>query len=210
MTLAQVNMGFVSTLITHVPEYNVTTPRLVALGLCPIAPTLLLVACLRIYSLAARIVFSFASTSNGQLLPVPRNLKMGGKQTRLVLDVAQTWLTDPLPFSDRYCLGRDGRHVARSLESDPLRQVYDSDLELGKVGTGLYNLVDKGETIFGLVHQSHSRSRRNERVFPVGDEEIALPGRFQINGGAAIAPSLAVIGKVEPWQLDVLIPFCVL
>lgn len=199
MTVAKINMGWVSTLITYIPASNVTTTRLVALGLYPTAPTLLLVGCLYIYSLVALVIFFFACTSNNRVIFVPRHLTKDGKkdEERSALDVAQTWLTDPLPFIASLFPGGDGQHVARSVESDPLRQVYDSDWELGKVGIGLYK-ESKGEAIFGLVRQTHSRSRRHGRVFPIGDEEIALQEKFPIHGGAAIVPSLAVMGKVEP------------
>ncbi|KAG8944809.1 hypothetical protein FRC04_001547 [Tulasnella sp. 424] len=198
MTLANSNMGYITPLVTSVSASNVTTPQLVALGLYPAAPTILLIGCLYLYSLVALFIFFLACTSNNKVIFVPRELTKKGEkdEERSALDVAQTWLTDPLPFIGSLFPGGDGRHVARSAESDPLLQVYDSDWELGKVGMGLYT-GSKGEMIYGLMRQSHSRSRRYGRLFPVVDEESALQEKVPIHGSTVIIPSLAVMGKAE-------------
>ncbi|KIO24943.1 hypothetical protein M407DRAFT_244247 [Tulasnella calospora MUT 4182] len=133
------------------------------------------------------------------MIIVPRELtkKKEKDEESSALDVAQSWLTDPLPLVGSIFPGRDGRHVARSAESDPLRQVYDSEWESGKVGIGLYK-GSNGEMIFGLMRQSHSRSRRYGRIFPVIDEDSALQEKVPIHGSTVAVPSLAVMGKAEP------------
>ncbi|KAG9041826.1 hypothetical protein FS837_011690, partial [Tulasnella sp. UAMH 9824] len=151
MSLARLNMGYVSSLITFIPANNITTTRLVTLGLYPTAPTLLLVACLYIYSFASLLIFVLVCTSNNRMIVVPRQLTRKGEEDeeRSALEVAQTWLTDPLPFIGLLFPGGDERNVPRSAESDPLRQVHDSDWELGKVGIGMYKGSNGGQA-FGL------------------------------------------------------------
>lgn len=198
MSLARVNMGLVSPLMTFIPASNVTTTRVVALGLYPTAPTLFLVGCLYIYSLVALGIFLLICTSNRRMIFLPRHLTENGKrdEERSALDVAQTWLTDPLPLVGSLFPGEDGREVARSVEGNPLQQVHDSDWELGKVGIGLYR-GSNGAIKFGLVRQSHSRSRRYGRVFPDGDKEVALQDKFPFRGSAVIIPTLAAVRKTE-------------
>lgn len=198
-SLARTNMANVTPLMTFIPASNVTTTRLVTLGQYPTAPIIVLVGCLYIYSLVALFIFFLACTTNNRVIFVPRHLTRKGEkdEEKSALDVAQTWLTDPLPFIGSLFPGGDCRHVTRSVESDPLQQVYDSDWELGKVGIGLYK-GGKGEMIFGLVRQSHSRSRRYGRLFPVVDEDSALQEKVPIHGSTVIIPSLAVMGKTNP------------
>ncbi|KAG8957174.1 hypothetical protein FRC05_010276, partial [Tulasnella sp. 425] len=198
MTFAKSNMAEITSFVASVPASNVTTPRLVTLGLYPTAPTILLIGCLYLYSLVALFIFFLACTSNNTVIFVPRELTKKGKkdEERSALDVAQTWLTDPLPFIGSLYPGGDGRHAVRSAESDPLLQVYDSDWELGKVGIGLYK-GSQGEMIFGLMRQSHSRSRRYGRLFPVVDEDSALQEKVSIPRSTVIIPSLAAMGKAE-------------
>ncbi|KIO24944.1 hypothetical protein M407DRAFT_25693, partial [Tulasnella calospora MUT 4182] len=151
MSLARINMGYVSSLITFIPADNITTTRLVTLGLYPTAPILLLVGCLYIYSLAPLLIFVLACTSNHRIIFVPRHLTRRGEkdEERSALAVAQAWLTDPLPLIGSLFPGGDGRAIMRSAEADPLRQVYDSDWGLGKVGIGMFK-GSSGERIFGL------------------------------------------------------------
>ncbi|KIO32782.1 hypothetical protein M407DRAFT_18245 [Tulasnella calospora MUT 4182] len=198
MALAKTNMGLISPLMTFIPASNVTTTRLAALGLYPAAPTILLIGCLYAYSLIALVMLFVAYTSNNRMIRVPRHLTREEKQDeeRSALDVAQTWLTDPLSFIGSLFPGGDGREVARSVESDPLRQVYDNDQELGKVGFGLYKWSN-GEMILGLVHQTPRRSRRLGRVFSDPNGDIALQENFPVGGEAAALPWLAEMGKAE-------------
>ncbi|KIO16157.1 hypothetical protein M407DRAFT_34208 [Tulasnella calospora MUT 4182] len=173
--LAKQGMAFAAPMMTFTAASNVTTTQIVTLGLYPAAPILILVSFLYIYSLAALVIFIVACTSNDRRIFVPRHLTKGGErdEERSALDVAQAWLTDPLPFIGATFPGGDGRQVARSVESDPLQQVCDSSWEEGKVGIGLYK-GSKGEMVFGLMSQSDPRSRRYGRWFPVADEEGAL------------------------------------
>ncbi|KIO24934.1 hypothetical protein M407DRAFT_25684 [Tulasnella calospora MUT 4182] len=187
-TLARVNMGLITPLMAFIPAFNVTTPRPAALGVYPAGPTILLVACLYIYSLVAIVAFVLACASNHRIIFVPRHLTRDGErdEERSALDVAQTWLTDPLPFIGSLFPGGDGREVARSVESDPLRQVYDSSWGLEKVGIGLYKRCT-GEMMFGLRRQTHPRSRRYGHVFSVEDVDMALKEKLSIHGDVAIA-----------------------
>ncbi|KAG8991013.1 hypothetical protein FRB90_001495 [Tulasnella sp. 427] len=174
-SMAKYNMAYASSLMKFTPASNVTTPQPVPLGTYPAVATLLLVGCLYVYSLIALLLFCFACTSNTQIIFVPRELtgtKEHDKETS-ALEVAQSWLTDPLPFLGSLFPGKDGRNAARSAKSDPLRQVYDSDWELGKVGIGLYR-GNKGEKVFGLVRQTSSQSKRHGRFFHAlhGDGEM--------------------------------------
>ncbi|KAG9043138.1 hypothetical protein FS837_009965, partial [Tulasnella sp. UAMH 9824] len=155
MALAKTNMGLISPLMAFIPASNVTTTRQVALGLYPAAPTILLIGCLYIFSLAALVMVFVAYISNSRTIYVPRHLTRDETQDeeRSALDVAQTWLTDPLPYIGWLFPGRDGREVARSVESDPLQQAYDNDQEMGKLRIGLYSRGD-GEKIFGLINQT--------------------------------------------------------
>ncbi|KAG8944811.1 hypothetical protein FRC04_001549 [Tulasnella sp. 424] len=196
--MAKYGIAYAAPLMQFTAASNVTTPQLVAVGLYPAAPTLLLVGCLYLYSLIALVIFFLACTANNRTIFVPRQItrKKERDEERSALDVAQTWLTDPLPFVGSIFPGGDGQHVARSVESDPLLQVYDSDWELGKVGIGLYK-GSKGEMIFGLMRQSHSRSKRYGRVFSTVDEDGALQEKVPVHGSTVIGPSLAVIGKME-------------
>ncbi|KAG9041829.1 hypothetical protein FS837_011693 [Tulasnella sp. UAMH 9824] len=198
-SMAKYGIGYAAPLMKFIAASNVTAPQLVALGLYPTAPTLLLVGCLYIYSLLALVIFFLSCTSNNRMIFVPRELtkKKENDVETSALDVAQSWLTDPLPLVGSIFPGGDGQHAARSAESDPLRQVYDSDWELGKVGIGLYK-GSKGQMIFGLMRQSHSRSRRYGRYFPAVDEDSALQERVPIHGSTLVVPSLAVMGKAEP------------
>ncbi|KAG8939737.1 hypothetical protein FRC04_005986 [Tulasnella sp. 424] len=199
LLMAKYGMGFAAPLTTFVAASNLTTTQLVTLGLYPTTPTLLLVSCLYIYSIVALIIFVLACTSNNRMIFVPRHLTSEGQQDeeRAALDVAQSWLTDPLPFIGAIFPGRDGRQVTRSVEGDPIRQVYDSDWDSGRVGIGLYR-GSKGEMLFGLTSQSHPRSRRHARLFSMTDEESALQEKVPIHGSALVVRSLAVIGKAEP------------
>ncbi|KIO18664.1 hypothetical protein M407DRAFT_31702 [Tulasnella calospora MUT 4182] len=196
MALERVNMGLITSMMKYLPASNVTTPRPVALGVYPAAPTLLLITCLYIYSLVAIAAFVLACASNNQILFVPGHLTRDGEcdEERSALDVAQTWLTDPLPFIGSLFPGGDGREVARSVESDPLRQVYDSSWGLKKVGIGLYKW-STGEMIFGLKRQTHPRSRRYGRVFSVEDVEKELQEKLPVHGNTAIISSLAATGE---------------
>ncbi|KAG9041647.1 hypothetical protein FS837_011939, partial [Tulasnella sp. UAMH 9824] len=121
-TLARANMAFVTAFMKFIPASNVTTTRQVALGVYPAAPTLLLITCLYIYSVVAIVAFVLACISNNRIIFVPRHLTKDGErdEERSALEVAQTWLTDPLPFIGMLFPGEDGREVARSVESDPL------------------------------------------------------------------------------------------
>ncbi|KAG8943890.1 hypothetical protein FRC04_002431 [Tulasnella sp. 424] len=197
-SMAQYSMAYASFFMAFTEAFNVTTPQVITLGLYPTAPTLLLVGCLYIYSLIALVMLVFACISNSRIIFVPRHLTKEGEkdEERSALDVAQTWLTDPLPFIGALYPGGDGRHVARSAESDPLRQVYDSDSELRKVGIGLYKGAT-GEMIFGLMRQNPSRSRRYGCVFTVVDEEGMLGEKVSIRGSALIVPSLALVGETD-------------
>ncbi|KIO24954.1 hypothetical protein M407DRAFT_25703 [Tulasnella calospora MUT 4182] len=199
MTLARANMGSVPFLTKFIPASNVTTPRPAALGVYPAAPTLLLVACLYIYSLVAISTFVLACASNNRIIFVPGHLTRDGErdEERSVLDVAQTWLTDPLPFIGSLFPGGDGREVGRSVESDPLPQVYDSSWGLEKVKIGLFKW-STGEVIFGLRRQSHPRSRRYGRLFSVEDVGIAVQDEPSIHGDVAMIPSLASTAEFEP------------
>ncbi|KIO24950.1 hypothetical protein M407DRAFT_25699 [Tulasnella calospora MUT 4182] len=195
-TLARSSLAWVTSLMKFIPASNVTTPRPAALGVYPAAPTLLLVVCLYIYSLVAIVAFVLACASNNRIIFVPRHLTRDGErdEERSVLDVAQTWLTDPLPFIGSLFPGGDGREVARSVESDPPRQVYDSSWGLEKVGIGLYKW-STGEIIFGLRRQSRPQSRRYGRVFSVEDVDIASQEEPSIHGDVAILPPLAATGE---------------
>lgn len=195
-SMAKYGIGYTAPLMKFTAASNVTAPQPVALGLYPTTPTLLLVGCLYIYSLVALVIFFLSCTSNNRMIFVPRELtKKKEKDVETsALDVAQSWLTDPLPLIGSIFPGGDGQHAARSAESDPLRQVYDSDWELGKVGIGLYR-GSKGQMIFGLMRQSHSRSRRYGRIFPVYDEDSALQEKVPVRGSTVIVPSLAVMGR---------------
>ncbi|KAG8967374.1 hypothetical protein FRC05_002084 [Tulasnella sp. 425] len=197
-SMAQYSMGYAAPLVTFTEAFNVTTPQLVTLGVYPTAPTLFLVGCLYIYSLIALVILFLACISNNRIIFVPRHVTREGEkdEERSALDVTQTWLTDPLPFIGAIYSGGDGRHVARSVESDPLRQVYDSKWELGKVGIGLYKGAT-GEMIFGLMRQNPSRSRRYGRVFTVVDQESMLQERTSIRGSALIVPSPALRGRMD-------------
>ncbi|KIO33545.1 hypothetical protein M407DRAFT_17499 [Tulasnella calospora MUT 4182] len=198
-SMAKYSMAYAAPLTKFAAASNITTTELLTLGLYPITPTLLLVGCLYIYSIVALVIFFLSCISNNRMISVPRHLTRGGEkdEERSALDVAQTWLTDPLPLMGSLFPGGDGRHAARSVESDPLRQVYDSDWELGKVGIGLYR-GNNGEMIFGLVRQNPSRSRRYGRFFPLLDVESALQEKAPIHGSKVIVPSLAVIRKTGP------------
>ncbi|KAG9049197.1 hypothetical protein FS837_010919 [Tulasnella sp. UAMH 9824] len=193
--LAKQGIGFAAPMMTFTAASNVTTTQLVTLGLYPIAPVLLLVSCLYIYALAALAIFFVACTSNDRRILVPRHLTKGGEQDedRSALDVAQAWLTDPLPFIGAMFPGGDGRQVARSVESDPLHQVYDSTWESGKVGIGLYK-GSKGELVFGLMGQRDPRSRRYGRLFQVEDEERALQEKV---GSSVVIPFPALMGSAR-------------
>ncbi|KAG8969101.1 hypothetical protein FRC05_001254 [Tulasnella sp. 425] len=197
-SMAKYGMAYVVPMTTFIAASNVTSPQLVTLGLYPTAPTLILITCLYIYSLASLVIFFVACTGNNRTIFVPRQLtrKMESDKETSALEVAQTWLTDPLPFIGTTFPGWDGRQAARSAESDPLRQVYDSDWELGNVKIGLCR-GSNGEMIFGLKHQSHSRSRRYGRVFQVVDEESAFQDKVPIHGNVLVIPSLAAVGKAE-------------
>ncbi|KAG9041828.1 hypothetical protein FS837_011692 [Tulasnella sp. UAMH 9824] len=198
-TLAKANMALVTGLMRFVPASNVTTPRLISLGLYPAAPTLLLITCLYIHSLAAIAIFLLGCTSNKRIIFVPRQLTRDGEreEERSALDVAQAWLTDPLPLIGSLFPGKDGREVARSVESDPLHHVYDSVWGLGKVGIGLYKW-STGDMIFGLMRQSHPRSRRYGRVFSAEDVEIVLQEKSPISGDAEIQPCCDKEGGTVP------------
>ncbi|KIO27243.1 hypothetical protein M407DRAFT_23551 [Tulasnella calospora MUT 4182] len=173
--MSKYGMAYTAPLFEFTTASNVTTVQPVALGLYPVAPTLLLVGCLYIYSLTALIIFFLSCTSNTHVIFVPREFtrKKERDKEKSALDVAQAWLTDPLPLVGSVFPGRDGRHIARSVWSDPLRQVYDSKWGLGKVGIGLYK-GSKGEMIFGLVRQGHSRMRRYGQLFPSVHEDSAM------------------------------------
>ncbi|KAG9046226.1 hypothetical protein FS837_004824 [Tulasnella sp. UAMH 9824] len=185
-TLARANMAFVTAFTKFIPASNVTTTRQVALGVYSAAPTFLLIASLYIYSLVAIFAFALSSISNNRIIFVPRHLTRDGEgdEERSALEVAQTWLTDPLPFIGLLFPGEDGREAARSAETDPLRQVYDSQRALEKVRIGLYKWIN-GEMIFGLVRQSHSRTRRYETVFPLVDGDCAPQEEMADHGGEA-------------------------
>lgn len=187
LTLGRANMGFVAPLMEFVPASNVTTPRPVALGVYPTTPTLLLVTCLYIYSLVAIVAFVLACISNDRVISVSSNLTKEGEpdEERSILDITHTWLTDPLPFIGWLFPGGDERDVARSAESDPLRQVYDSKWGVEKVGIGLYK-GNNGEMIFGLRRHNHPRSQQHGRVFSVEDVKAALRDKYPIDGDAAI------------------------
>ncbi|KIO25539.1 hypothetical protein M407DRAFT_25137 [Tulasnella calospora MUT 4182] len=198
-TLAGANMALVASWMKFIPAFDVTTPRPAALGVYPAVPTLLLITCLYIYSLVAILTFILACASNDRIILVPRHLTRDGErdEERSALDVAQTWLTDPLPFIGSLFPGGDGREVARSVESDPLRQVYDSSWGLERVGIGLHKWRT-GEMIFGLRRQAHPRSRRYGRVFSVEDVEVVFQEKLSIHGDTAIVPSLAARREAEP------------
>lgn len=195
-SMSKYGMAYTAPLMKFTPALNVVTPRPVALGLYPVAPTLLLVGCLYLYSLAALFIFFLSCTSNRRVIFVPRELtrKKERDKERSALDVAQSWLTDPLPVVGSIFPGEDGRHIGRSAESDSLRQVYDSKWGLGKVGIGLYK-GSKGEMVFGVMRQTHTRARRYGRVFPFVGEGGVLQEKVPIHGSTAILPSLAVMGK---------------
>ncbi|KAG8967377.1 hypothetical protein FRC05_002087 [Tulasnella sp. 425] len=197
-SMAKYSMAYAAPLAKFTAASQITTSELVSLGLYPTAPTLLLVGCLYIYSLVALIIFLVACTSNNRTIFVPRHLTRKKEQDEetSALDVAQAWLTDPLPFIGSIFPGSDGRQVARSVESDPLLQVYDSDWDLGKVGIGLYK-GSQGEMVFGLMRQNPFRSRRYGRVFPLVDEDNALQEKVPVHGSAFVVSSLAAIGRTE-------------
>ncbi|KIO21751.1 hypothetical protein M407DRAFT_28677 [Tulasnella calospora MUT 4182] len=173
--MSKYGMAYTAPLLKFTAASNITTPQPVALGLYPVAPTLLFVGCLYIYSITALVIFFLSCRSNNRMIFVPREFtrKKERDKESSALDVAQAWLTDPLPLVGSVFPGRDGRHVARSVKSDPLRQVYDSKWGLGKVGIGLYK-GSKGEMIFGLMRQSHSRVRRYGQQFLSVHEDTAI------------------------------------
>ncbi|KIO30878.1 hypothetical protein M407DRAFT_20004 [Tulasnella calospora MUT 4182] len=173
--MSKYGMAYTAPLLEFTAASNITTPQPVALGLYPVALTLLLVGCLYIYSITALAIFFLSCTSNNRMIFVPREFtrKKERDKERSALDVAQTWLTDPLPLVGSVFPGRDGRHIARSVKVDPLHHVYDSDWGLVKVGIGLYK-GSKGESIFGLMRQSHSRARRYGQLFPFLHKDISM------------------------------------
>ncbi|KIO24955.1 hypothetical protein M407DRAFT_25704 [Tulasnella calospora MUT 4182] len=173
--VSKYGMAYTAPLLKFTPAFNLTTPQPLALGVYPVAPTLLLVGCLYVYSITALVVFFLSCTSNNRIIFVPRELtrKQARGKEKSALDVTQAWLTDPLPLVGSVFPGRDGRHIARSVKSDPLRQVYDSKWGLVKVGIGLYK-GSKGDMIFGLMRQSHSQTRRYGQHFPSVPEDSAM------------------------------------
>ncbi|KIO24632.1 hypothetical protein M407DRAFT_25971 [Tulasnella calospora MUT 4182] len=173
--MSKYGIAYIAPLLKFTAASNVTTPQSVALGLYPVAPTLLLVGCLYIYSVTALVIFFLSCMSNNRTIFVPREFtrKKERDKESSALEVAQAWLTDPLPFIGSVFPGRDGRHITRSVEGDPLRQVYDSDWGLVKVGIGL-DKGSKGEMIFRLMRQSHSRTRRYGKQFPFVHEDTTM------------------------------------
>ncbi|KAG9020904.1 hypothetical protein FS837_007766, partial [Tulasnella sp. UAMH 9824] len=188
-------MAYTAPLMKFTEAFNVTTPEPVALGLYPVAPTLLLVGCLYIYSLTTLIIFLLSSTSNNLVIVVPRELtrKREREKKNSALDLAQSWLTDPLPLVGSVFPGWDGRHVARSVKSNPLHQVYDSKWGLEKVGIGLHQ-GSKGEMIFGLAHQSHSLTRQYQQFSPTVKEGSAIEDKT--------SPQLSDLGLQSGGKLD--------
>ncbi|KAG8991014.1 hypothetical protein FRB90_001496 [Tulasnella sp. 427] len=204
-SFAKLNMAYAAPLMNFDGAASMTNLEVVTLGLYPAAPTLLLIICLYAYAVIAVVVFLLSSCgSNRRVIFVPRELTHDQKEDKekSALDVAQTWLTDPLPLVGSMFPGGDGRRVQRSVESDPLRQVYDSDWELGKVGIGLHK-AGGGEMIFGMMRQAPTRSKRYGRVFDVVEGESVFQEKVPIRGSVAIGPSLALIAE-EPQDLDTL------
>ncbi|KAG9046229.1 hypothetical protein FS837_004827 [Tulasnella sp. UAMH 9824] len=169
-SMSKYGMAYTAPLMKFTAASNVTVPQSIALGLYPVVPTLLLIGCLYIYSLTAFVIFLLSCTSNKRLIFVPREYtrKKERDKEKSALKMARLWLTDPLPLIGSIFPGGVGRHIARSVESNPLRQVYDSKLGLERVAIGLYK-KSKGEIIFGAMGRTGTQARRYGRVLSVQD-----------------------------------------
>lgn len=138
--LVRITMGFVIALMIFIPASHFTTPRPGTLGMYPTTPTLPPVTCLYSDSFFAAVAFFLTCTSNNRLIGCPVTFRIeGSRMKRGRHSISLPWRAGPLPFIGSLFPGGDGQDVARSAESNPLWQVYDSSCQgLEKVGIGWY------------------------------------------------------------------------
>ncbi|KIO24948.1 hypothetical protein M407DRAFT_25697 [Tulasnella calospora MUT 4182] len=66
--MSKFGIAHIAPLLKFTAASDVTTPQPIALGLYPVAPTLLLVGCLYIYSITALVIFFLSCTSNNRII----------------------------------------------------------------------------------------------------------------------------------------------
>ncbi|KAG8903437.1 hypothetical protein FRC01_009200 [Tulasnella sp. 417] len=137
------------------PALEVYLMHPVVLGLYPAAPLLCLIGLLYLYSGLALSIFVVSCTANYRAIVIPPEMTGREKDTeRSALDLAQTYLTDPVPILSESFPALDGKDPQRSVASDALDMLYDGGGTRERLRIGLH----RGQGRFALWRRTGRES----------------------------------------------------
>lgn len=128
--ITTLTLGYNSGLTYAAPALSVKSMVPVAIGVYPVTPIIILVILLYTYSFAALYIFFAAFTANHTALVLPAGFsKKRDRKSPFIsaLDLAQTWLTDPIPLVGMAFTTDDKEAVVRSASTEVLDMAPDEN-----------------------------------------------------------------------------------